>query len=186
MPGSVHYAACVEIAIDVVLADLQLHRLCAWSQMVGDGRFSVASPTSTNSLDGIFARGIVTKTYAQVQCRGPVAHVAHIPGASFGRICSRPCVRQGQTGSDLRHQLLNLGIPLKLLLSWSAGRHDTDRVHAAHAALRPLRAARVSAVGPIAAHGVQRALGGLPRRASAHARAQLDPGERLPRIIERS
>jgi hypothetical protein len=32
-----------------------------------DGRFSVAPPNSNNSLDGIFAEGIVTRTYTQVR-----------------------------------------------------------------------------------------------------------------------
>ena len=37
------------------------------AQYAGDSRFSVAPPTSTNSLDGLYAQGVVTKTYTQVQ-----------------------------------------------------------------------------------------------------------------------
>ena len=36
-------------------------------QEVGDGRFSVAPPDSNNSLNGIFAQGVVTQTYTQVR-----------------------------------------------------------------------------------------------------------------------
>jgi hypothetical protein len=36
------------------------------AQEVGDGRFSVAPPNSDNSLNGIFAQGVVTQTYTQV------------------------------------------------------------------------------------------------------------------------
>ena len=39
---------------------------CA-AQTDGDGRFSVAPPDSNNSLDGIFAQGVVTRTYTQVR-----------------------------------------------------------------------------------------------------------------------
>ena len=34
-------------------------------QDVGDGRFSVAPPSSNNSLNGIFAQGVITQTYTQ-------------------------------------------------------------------------------------------------------------------------
>ena len=36
-------------------------------QYAGDNRFSVAPPTSTNSMDGLYAQGVITKTYTQVQ-----------------------------------------------------------------------------------------------------------------------
>ena len=35
-------------------------------QSVGDTRFSVKTPTSTDSMDGIFAQGLITAEYTQV------------------------------------------------------------------------------------------------------------------------